>query len=318
MSATPQDLFAEARDKFTIGDAWHLLGLDGEPRASCKSPFREDRSPSFSIHSDGKAWHDHATGDGGDVVEFIRFAIGGDHKDVREWLRQRIGTERPTSNPASAPQAPKAIHWPGELLEGTQPTWDAFAKHRGLTFPAVHTMVRAGILRFMKLPDGSKCYVITDDSRRAGEVRRLDGKPFGDSKAYPLKGVNKAWLPGLELLARAPKTTAVLITEGATDLLSAIDIFSRYRRNHAGGNSWQPVALLGAGCKKLHPEAEALIRGRHVRLVPDGDAAGDVMADHWRGLLRKIGCHVDTVNLHRGTDLTHHLSTISPTDLFAS
>lgn len=316
MNAAPQDLFAEAREKYSITDAWQLLGLEGEPKASCKSPFREDRHPSFSIHSDGKAWTDHASGDGGDVVEFIRFAIGGDHKDVREWLRQRIGTDKPTTRPTTAPQAAKAISWPGELVEGTQATWEAFAKHRGLTFPAVHAMVHAGILRFIKLPDGLKCYVITDDSRRAAEIRRLDGKPFGESKAYPLPGVNKSWLPGCELLKSAPKTTAVLITEGATDLISAINLYSNFRRIHGGGNSWQPVALLGAGCKKLHPEAEALIRGRHVRIVPDGDHAGDIMADHWSGLLRKIGCQVDVVNLPQNTDLTDHLLTLSPTDLF--
>lgn len=317
MITAPQDLFAEAREKYSIADAWHLLGLDGEPKSSCKSPFREDRHPSFSIHSDGKAWTDHTTGDGGDVVEFIRHAIGGDHREVRQWLKERIGTATPTSKPAKASQAPKAIRWPGELLEGTAATWEAFAKHRGLTFPAVHAMVQSGILRFTKLPDGSKCYVVTDGSHRAAEIRRMDGKPFGECKAYPLRGVDKSWLPGIELLRDAPKTTAVLITEGATDLLSAIDIYSRYRRRHEGLNSWQPVALLGAGCKNLHREAEALIRGRRVRIVPDADAAGDIMADHWTGLLIKIGCEVDVVSLPKLTDLSDHLATLSPTDLFS-
>jgi Toprim-like len=318
MTAAPQGLFADAREKFTIADAWQLLGFDGEPKSSCKSPFREDRHPSFSIYSDGRAWTDHSTGDGGDVVEFIRHAIGGDHKDVREWLRARIGTYTAPTAPAKSSQEVKAISWPGELLEGTTETWQAFAKHRGLSFPAVHAMVQAEILRFMKLKDGSKCYIITDSSRRAAEIRRMDGKPFGGSKAYPLPGVDKSWLPGIDLLRGVTKTTAVLITEGATDLLSAIDIYSRYRRNHDGRNSWQPIALLGAGCKKLHPEAESLIRGRRVRLVPDGDGAGDIMTDYWTGLLRKIGCVVDVVNLPRETDLTDHLSTLSPTDLFSA
>jgi hypothetical protein len=317
MIATPQDLFAEAREKFKIADAWHLLGLGGEPKASCKSPFREDRSPSFSIFNNGTGWTDHATGDGGDVVEFIRHAIGGDHKEVREWLRLRIGNGKPASKPATAPQAPKAIQWPGELLEGTPTTWEAFGKHRGLTFPAVHAMVHAGILRFCKLPDGGKCYVITDASHRAAEIRRMDGKLFGTSKAYPLRGVDKSWLPGVELLRRSPEDAAVLITEGATDLLSAIDLYSRYRRNFGGSHSWQPVALLGASCKNLHPEAASLIRRRRVRIVPDADAAGDGMADHWTGLLRKVGCEVDVVNLPKNTDLTDHLSTLSPTDLFS-
>ena len=316
MTATHQDLFAAAREKFKIADAWHLLGLDGDPKSSCKSPFREDRSPSFSIHSDGTAWTDHATGDGGDVVEFIRHAIGGDHKDVREWLRQRIGTDNAPSKPTKAPQAPKAISWPGELVTGTTATWQAFADHRGLTYPAVYAMAQTGILRFVKI-DGVKCYVITDMSNRAAEIRRMDGKLFGESKAYPLRGVDKSWMPGTEILRDAPRDTAVLITEGATDLLSAIDLYSRYRRNHEERHQWQPVALLGAKCKNLHPEASRLIRGRRVRLVPDGDPAGDEMADHWTGLLRKIGCEVDVVTLPQGADLTDHLSTLSPSDLFS-
>lgn len=312
-----QDLFAEAREKITVFDAWKMLGFDGEPKASCKSPFREDRSPSFSIFEGGKAWTDHASGDGGDVVEFIRHAIGGDHKDVREWLQERIGSHQPSPRPIAAPANAKAIKWPSPLVMGDSSTWQGFADKRGLTYPAVYTMAQLGLLRFTKLPDGVKCYVVTDTSNRCAEIRRLDGQLFETSKVYPLQGVDKSWLPGLELLRDAPQETGVLITEGATDLLSAIDIFSRYRRNHGGLESWQPVALLGAGCKKLNEDAIKLIKGRHVRLVPDGDAAGDGMADHWTGLLRKIGCHVDVVSLERGSDLTHHLSTISPTNFFS-
>jgi hypothetical protein len=107
------------------------------------------------------------------------------------------------------------------------------------------------------------------------------------------------------------------MVEGATDLLSAIDLYSRYRRTAGGLRSWQPVSLLGAGCKNLLPEAIGLIRGRHVRLVPDGDESGDTMADHWTQYLRKNGCSVDVVNLPRDTDLTNHLQTISTQDLFS-
>jgi hypothetical protein len=110
---------------------------------------------------------------------------------------------------------------------------------------------------------------------------------------------------------------SVLITEGATDLLAAVDLYSRYRRDHGGRESWQPIALLGARCKTLHDDAAAIIRGRHVRLVPDADPAGDTMAEHWTALLRKIGCAVDVVELPRGTDLTDNLHSISPTDLFS-
>jgi hypothetical protein len=312
MIATKQDLFADARSKITIPDAWSMLGLSGEPKPSCKSPFREDKSPSFSIHADGRAFKDHSTGEGGDVVEFIRLAIGGDHREVRQWLMERIGT---TTTSKSSPITKKIIQWPAELHEGQDATWKAFSKMRGLTYPAVHSMVKAGVLRFSMI-EGKKCFVITDGENRAAEIRRIDGKPFGNTKAFPLRGVDKTWMPGMELLRDAPKSTAVLMVEGATDLLSAIDLYSRYRRNHAGTLSWQPAALLGAGCKTLCADALHLLRVRHVRLVPDGDPAGDGMADHWTQYLRKHGCSVDVVNLPRETDLSDHLKTLSPIDLF--
>jgi DNA primase len=145
MIATKQDLFKDARDKITIADAWSMLGLSGEPKPSCKSPFREEKSPSFSVHADGRAFKDHATGEGGDVVEFIRLAIGGDHRDVRQWLKERIGTGTAAK---PSPITKKAIQWPAELIEGQDATWKAFSKMRGLTYPATYAMVKAGILRF--------------------------------------------------------------------------------------------------------------------------------------------------------------------------
>lgn len=317
-----QDLFALAKETYTIADLWTPLRLEGTPKPSCKSPFRVDRSPSFSIFDNGRAWFDHATGEGGDVIEFVRHALGGNHNDAREWLGERIGIDRldfwPETKPRRSiaePKPPKLIAWPAELVEGTTETWEAFARNRHLSYPAVSVMVQAGILRFCKI-DGIKCFVITDASNRAAEIRRVDRKLFGTSKAYPLPGVDKSWLPGLEMLREAPLETSVLITEGATDLLSAIDLYARYRRNHSGKELWQPAALLGATCRKLHPDALELICGRHVRIVPDGDPAGKGMAEHWTGLLRNIGCEVDVVTLPPNTDLSDHLSTLPPTALF--
>jgi hypothetical protein len=318
------DLFAEAREAYTIFDAWQMLRLPGEPKASCRSPFRDDHSPSFTIFDEGRAWKDHATGDGGDVIEFIRFAIGGDHRAVRDWLKERIGIDyydhgdgRTPSRPAKVATASKVIQWPAELIEGTAATWKAFADHRGITHAATWAMVQSGILRFCKLKDATKCFVVTDPERRSAEIRRLDGKPFGTAKAFALSGVSKSWPVGCEQLRHAPATASVLITEGATDLLTAIHLYARYRRDHGGTLSWVPMAILGAGCKDLAPDAAALIRGRHCRLVPDADKAGDGMETHWTALLRENGCPVDVVKLPRGTDLTDCKNDISPIDLFS-
>ncbi len=315
-NAAKQDLFAEAKGKITIFDAWEMLGLNGEPKATCKSPFREDKSPSFSIHSEGKAFKDHATGDGGDVIEFIRLAIGGNHQDVREWLRERMGANYAPTTTHSAPKTRPAIQWPSDQSEGTGSTWKAFAKLRGYSCPAVYAMVKSGTLSFCKI-GSDKCFIVTDPTHRAAEIRRIDGGLFFNGrKAYPLSGVDKSWLIGANWIKGEPKQTSVLFTEGATDLLAAFDLYSRYRRE-GGNESWLPITLLGAGCKTLCPEITATIKGRYVRIVPDADPAGDQMADHWQALLRKIGCTVDIVNLPTGTDLSDHLHTIKPTDLYS-
>jgi len=108
----------------------------------------------------------------------------------------------------------------------------------------------------------------------------------------------------------------VLLVEGCTDFLSALALYVTYRKT-GGKDSWRPLSLFGASCTRLAPEAAALIRGRYVRLVTDGDDAGDKMRAHWTTQLRALGCTVDSVILPRGTDLTDHYAAIHPHQLFS-
>jgi hypothetical protein len=65
-----------AKEQLSIPALWQLLNLPGKPARSCRSPFREDRNPSFSIYDEGCKWKDHATGEGGDAVDFVAVAFG--------------------------------------------------------------------------------------------------------------------------------------------------------------------------------------------------------------------------------------------------
>jgi hypothetical protein len=319
-----RDLFAEARERFTITDLWSVFGFEGTPRPSCRSPFREDRSASFSIFDSGRAWHDHATGEGGDVIEFIRVALNTDHRGVREWLVQHLGGNTAPACRVKVPRMddkrsdePRSIQWPSEIREGTAADLQALCEARGISYAAAWTLTEAGVVRFTEI-DNHPCVVIGDRKKRAAEIRRMDGTLFPpyERKAFPLKGVDKSWLVGAELLRREDTETAVMITEGVTDLLTAADLYLRYHMT-GGSRAWVPVALLGATCRNLDPSCAALIRGRHVRLVPDGDDAGEQMAKHWTKLLRSIECKVDIVEMPQGTDLSDHRETLNPEDLFS-
>ena len=62
------------KDRLLIPEVWQRLRLEGQPAAKCRSPFREDKNPSFSITKDGRRWKDYGTGQGGDVIDFIASA----------------------------------------------------------------------------------------------------------------------------------------------------------------------------------------------------------------------------------------------------
>ena len=76
------NFFDEAKARLTIPQLWAHLNL-GEIKWTgahngecgvCRSPFRDDRNPSFSIFDHGRRFHDHATGDRGDIFDFYELA----------------------------------------------------------------------------------------------------------------------------------------------------------------------------------------------------------------------------------------------------
>lgn len=80
----------EAKERLRIPTLWKILNLSGEPPARdgvCRSPFRDDSSPSFSIYANGTRFKDHGTGDGGDAITFYAMARRIENREaVREFL----------------------------------------------------------------------------------------------------------------------------------------------------------------------------------------------------------------------------------------
>jgi DNA primase len=97
----------EAKDRLTIPILWARLSLPGKSGESCRSPFREDRKPSFSVYDNGKRWKDHATGEGGDAADFLAHALDvSPEEGCRKLIELAGGRQRV---PCHAP-APRAIH----------------------------------------------------------------------------------------------------------------------------------------------------------------------------------------------------------------
>jgi hypothetical protein len=157
-----------ALEKLTIYDVWHMLGLEGKPGKTCRSPFRNDRNPSFSIYENGRKWHDFTTGEDGDAADFCAKARDLSREDGARLLIDLAGTRKPKDvthsdfdklalyDPFKDPEKTKMRQgWPvfeaptqteiGTIatLRGFSPKGITLAAERGLLFAADYKERRA-------------------------------------------------------------------------------------------------------------------------------------------------------------------------------
>jgi hypothetical protein len=87
-------MIEEIKAHFSIPQLGRELFPNWQPARSCRSPFRDDRSPSFSVYCDGKLFMDFGTGDRGDVIDFYALARGITTAEalLELWDRLRNGT----------------------------------------------------------------------------------------------------------------------------------------------------------------------------------------------------------------------------------
>ncbi|MEX0844362.1 MAG: hypothetical protein WD022_03740, partial [Balneolaceae bacterium] len=73
----------------------YQLGIDVKGRAdgtgwmTIKSPLRDEKNASFGLNIKTGAWHDHATGDKGDVVTLAERINRMETKDAIKWIEER-------------------------------------------------------------------------------------------------------------------------------------------------------------------------------------------------------------------------------------
>ena len=134
-----------AKERLTILALWVILGLPGKPGRSCRSPFREDKNPSFAIFDENRRFYDHATGQGGDAVDFIAIALGIPSGDACRKLIELAGVipqtphfsrrEERNADGDKEEKAKKRQGWP-IFKPPTQKEITAVAELRGLSIEA--------------------------------------------------------------------------------------------------------------------------------------------------------------------------------------
>jgi hypothetical protein len=233
----------EALDKLTVCDVWEILGLDGTPKPSCRSPFRDDRNASFSIYDGGRRWKDHAIGENGDAADFVAKACNLSKEEGARRLIELAGTACKTNNnspgnyknarrdavagqkqdPFKKEKTAKTKKWP--VLEAPTPAEiEAIAELRGLSAKGVSLAVQRGLLYCADSREG-RAWTLTDSSRVNAQARRIDGKPWqrkARAKAWTLlPGSVASWPVGLPEATPFP---AIALVEGAPDLLASLHL----------------------------------------------------------------------------------------------
>lgn len=293
-----------AKARVSVFAAWRALGLPGEPRRSCRSPFRMDRHPSFSVSSCGRFWYDHATSDRGDVVAFVQRATGGSVPDaISRVLSLAGGVALP---PVAAPLqgAGKAVAARYDGLRGlvlTPPTLsEVIAIHTQrdwFTFAHLEIARMRGLLWMADVPhrgETRRAWVFTDADRRSAQARRLDGEPWcGEEHTFKSKSLRSEpdAPPGLADVLTANRE-AVLLCEGEPDALCGLLLA------WCAGISKQAgvIALAGAG-RALTPTVIERLKGRKCLIFRQTDTAGHKAALAWAEALFAAGVTVHVANL---------------------
>lgn len=110
----------EIKDQYRIPCPWRDFALPGEPAKICRSPFpaehtHGDLNPSFSVFDNGRRWRNFATGEGGDVFDFIAKFRGCSTADAIQVVREKLGLRR-------QPSAPRPPVTPAKVPEVRCPT----------------------------------------------------------------------------------------------------------------------------------------------------------------------------------------------------
>jgi len=283
---------AQIKERLTIERVGAAVFPDWTPAKSCKSPFRQDRTPSFSVFDGGRAWKDHATNEGGDVLSFYMKATGLQFTDALERLEVMAGVYPDAT--ARKPEPKRELHLPADLHEGTDSELATVAKLRGVNPEACQLAADRGLLKFGTV-GGFPCWLLLDQTRKSAQARRMDGQPFpsigslSERKAHTLRGSCQSWPLGLLEASQMP---FLAIVEGGPDLLAAF----HFAQAEGAAERVGVVAMLGAS-NSIPADALPHFKGKRVRIFPHDDEAGLKAAAGWEKQLRTAGAETDCFNV---------------------
>lgn len=272
---------------------------------SLRCPAHEDRNPSLSIRPSGSDGWIRVKCFRGCTREAILATAGLGLADLGPPLdhrrpgfaskaRQTVVPTRPATHlDNNDNKRTKRLGWP-DFQPPTPEDLDALAKLRGFTRDGLRLAVARGLLAMLPNHKGHRAWVVSDASRNAAQVRRLDGTPWwihgSEVKVVSLPGTRMEWPVGLAAIGQQHE--AILLLEGGPDLLAAhVYLDAEAREANAAA-----VAMMGAKAS-IAPDALDVFRGRRLRIVAHADTAGQEAAQRWGRQLHPFAARLDVLTL---------------------
>jgi len=297
-----------AKERLPIDELWRSLNLPGQPKASCRSPFRDDKRASFSIFDEGRQEKDHATGENFDGPAFLAKALGLSTGEALERFVAMAGVHATDCDDAcslneakntphdSARSKPHLSRFQLPLAAELQ----AIARDRALDQGAPSIAKRLGCLKCGHVC-GYHSWILTDPLGWNAEARRFGRSTYpaygelSERKAHTLKHSSKSWPVGLGVdQALIKNASLIAVVEGGPDYLAAWHFIYQAKR-------WDvlPIAILGRAIHGLHSDALGLLRNKRVKFFPhvDSDNGGLEQISMIGDQLRAIGCQLTYFDL---------------------
>lgn len=309
---------AEAKARLRIPDLWRRFDFPGQPKASCKSPFREDRRASFSVSRNGLLFNDFTTGEAGDAIDFLQLATGLSRpeacKKFIELAGGSVATPQPRSMTAAKGSRSERPQFPG-FEKGGAADFARLARLRNLGIKGLQLAGERGLLSFAQLR-GLDAWIVSDSERVNAQARRMDGltwEHLDGVKSWTLPGSWAGWPIGAK---ESQPFKSIALVEGGPDMLAAFHFIYFEDREHDVAS----VAMLGAS-QRIHEVALPLLAGKRIRIFPHLDSSGRAAAERWARQLEPEGAQVDCFDfsgLRKTNDETvgdlNDLSSICPDD----
>ena len=219
---------AGAAPRLKVAEVLASMGFDVKPDRSglIRSPFRDERTPSFHILPPGYGWKDFGDGSGGGVIDLVmRLKACSRAEALRVLAGIRAGERLPGIRASVSSAGSSRPHTSQLKVVGvspvTLPSLLSYARNRGISDPVLQSYCREVLVRsprgdsarpFLAFPNGAGGWVL-----RSGAAGRA-GKRCTCSAPTFLGPDGKA--------VTEPRSGAVALFEGFFDFLSFLQLRS--------------------------------------------------------------------------------------------